>query len=75
MMFDPFMMGAELAMAEELGLLDTRESELHRVAEELRAYYTEPISEEELEEACEDCGVDFDTLSYDEIEKILEYME
>lgn len=57
-MFDP-MMGAEMARAEELGLLDTSASLINRVANELTAICPPgPIQWAEFADACYACGVD-----------------
>lgn len=57
-MFDP-MMGAEMARAEELGLLDTSASLINRVAIELAASCPPgPIQWEDFAAACDACGVD-----------------
>ena len=57
-MFDP-MMGAEMARAEELGLMDTSTSQINRVANELAASCPPgPIQWEEFAAACYACGVD-----------------
>lgn len=57
-MFDP-MMGAEMARAEELGLLDTSASLINRVAIELAASCLPgPIQWEDFAAACDACGVD-----------------
>lgn len=74
-MFDP-MMGAELARAEELGLLDTQEGVLNRIAQVLaETVFPGPISEDDIEDACLECGVDPFSLDDEEIEWILSQAE
>ena len=64
-MYDP-MMGAEMAMADELGLMDspTREALLRHVEQVLLVNHESGlITEEDIENACFECGVDFYALS------------
>lgn len=74
--FDP-LMGAEMARVEELGLFDSRETLLDRVVQVLAASHSfgEPISDEDFEEACLECGVAPEIFTDDEIEWMLECVE
>lgn len=73
--FDP-LMGAEMARAEELGLFDSRERLIDRVAQVLADdYFGGPISELDIEEACMECGIDPELFSDDEIEWLTECVE
>lgn len=73
-MYDP-MMGAEMAMADELGLMDTptHEELVRRVQDVLLVNHESgPITEEDIENACFECDVDFYALSPIDIDWLME---
>ena len=66
MCFEPWM----LAAMEEAGYGDTNEALLNRVANHLSESPNDVIDTSEFRSACMDCGVDPDSFTQDDLEKL-----
>lgn len=60
-----------LYMAEQSGLLNTRESAIHAIIKATREYPSETIDGDTFQSICEDNGIDADSLSHSEYQRIL----